>query len=70
MSKIGVLEYKLYEFQCKLLRLKRKIELYQMKINRQEIPNENEIEEKLDIEYKKYEEKLNKMANDIQDSLN
>lgn len=59
MSKIGVLEYKLYEFQCKLLRLKRKIELYQMKINRQEIPNENEIEEK-----------LNKMANDIQDSLN
>lgn len=70
MSKIGVLEYKIYEFQCKLLRLKRKIELYQMKINRQEIPNENEIEEKLDIEYKKYEEKLNKMANDIQDSLN
>ena len=27
MSKIGVLEYKLYEFQCKILRLKRKIEL-------------------------------------------
>lgn len=70
MSKVGVLEYKLYEFQCKILRLKRKIELYQMKINRQEVPNEKEIEEKLDVEYKKYEEKLNKMSNDIQDALN
>lgn len=70
MSKVGVLEYKLFEFQCKILRLKRKIELYQTKINRQEKPNEKEIEEKLDIEYKEYEEKLNKMSNDLQDTLN
>lgn len=70
MSKVGVLEYKLFEFQCKILRLKRKIELYQQKINRQEQPNEKEIEKKLDIEYKEYEEKLNKMSNDLQDALN
>lgn len=70
MSKVGVLEYKLFEFQCKILRLKRKIELYQIKINRQEIPNENEIEKKLDDEYKEYEQKLNKMSNDLQDALN
>lgn len=70
MSKVGVLEYKLFEFQCKILRLKRKIELYQIKINRQEVPNENEIEEKLDIEYKEYEEKLNRMSSDLQDALN
>ena len=70
MSKVGVLEYKLYEFQCKILRLKRKIELYQINIYRQEIPNEKEIEEKLDIEYKEYEKKLNKMSNDIQEALN
>lgn len=70
MSKIGVLEYKLYEFQCKILRIKRKIELYQLKINMQEKPNEKEIEEKLDIEYKEYEKKLNKMSNDLQDALN
>lgn len=70
MSKVGVLEYKLFEFQCKILRLKRKIELYQIKINRQEIPNESEIEEKLDIEYKEYEEKLHRMSSDLQDALN
>lgn len=69
MSKIGILEYKLYEFQCKILRLKRKIELYQININRQEVPNEKEIEEKLDTEYKEYEKKLNKMSNDIQEAL-
>lgn len=69
MSKVGVLEYKLYEFQCKILRLKRKIELYQININRQEVPNEKEIEEKLDAEYKEYEKKLNKMSNDIQEAL-
>lgn len=70
MSKIGVIEYKLFEFQCKTLRLKRKIELYQVRINRQEKVNEKEIEEKLDTEYRIYEEKLNKMSNDIQDALN
>lgn len=70
MSKVGVLEYKLFKFQCKILRLKRKIELYQIKINRQEIPSEKEIEEKLNIEYKEYGQKLNKMSNDIQDALN
>lgn len=70
VSKIGVLEYKLYEFQCKILRLKRKIELYQIKINRQEIPNEKEIEEKLNIEYKEYEERLNKISKEIQNTLN
>lgn len=70
MSKIGVLEYKAYEYQCKLLRLKRKIELYQIKINRQEVPSEEEIEKTLDTEYKKYEEKLKQMSNDIQNALN
>ena len=70
MSKVGILEYKLFEFQCEILRLKRKIELYQIKINRQEIPNEKEIEEKLNIEYKEYKQKLNQMSNDLQDALN
>lgn len=70
MSKIGVLEYKLYEFQCKVLRLKRKIELYRAKINRQERIDDKEIEAQLNIEYKEYEEKLNQMSNDLQDVLN
>lgn len=69
MSKIGILEYKLFEWQCKILRLKRKIELYQRKINRQEIPDENEIEKELDNEYKEYEEKLKQMSNELQNAL-
>lgn len=69
MSEIGVLEYKLYEFQCKILRIKRKIELYQLRINRQEKINESEIETQLEVEYKQYQEKLNQMFKEIQDSL-
>lgn len=69
MSKIGILEYKLYEFQCKILRLKRKIELYQAKLNIQKVPNEEEIEEQLNTEYKEYEEKLNNMFDSIQIAL-
>ena len=70
MSKIGIMEYKLYEFQCRILRIKRKIELYQMKINRQEKADEEEIEEKLEEEYKEFEAKLNKMSTDLENVLN
>ena len=70
MSQVGMLEYKAFEFRCKILRLKRKIELYQVKINRQEKPNEKEIENQLDIEYREYQEKLDKMSNDLQEKLN
>lgn len=70
MSKIGIMEYKLYEFQCRILRIKRKIELYQMKINRQEKADEEEIEEKLEEEYKEFEAKLNKMSTDLENALN
>lgn len=69
MSKVGILEYKLYEFNCKILRLKRKIELYQQKINMQELPDENEIENKLDKEFSQYEKKLNSISNTIQKLL-
>lgn len=69
MSKIGTLEYKLYEFYCKILRLRRKIELYRVYINRQEKINKEEIERKLDEEYKKYEEQLQKMSADLAKSL-
>jgi len=69
MSRVGVLEYKLYEFQYKILRIKGKIELYQSKINKQKKPNEKEIEEELEAEYKAYEEKLNKLLRLVQEVL-
>lgn len=69
MSKVGVLEYKVYEFECKLLRLKRKIELIQAKINRQEKINYEEIEKQLDIECEEYERKLRDMSDNLQIAL-
>lgn len=58
MEKIGMLEYKLYEFHIALQRLKRKIELVRQKINCQEKINLQNIEYKLDAEYAEYEEKI------------
>lgn len=58
MEKIGMLEYKLYEFQIVLQRLKRKLELVRQKINCQEKINMQSIEYKLDAEYADYEEKI------------
>ena len=69
MTKIGIYEYKAYEVQCKILRIRRKIQLYQLKINRQEKPNEEEIEKQLEIKYKKYQEKLEKMVENIQKAM-
>lgn len=39
MLKLGSLEYKAYEAQCAVMRLKRKVELIQAKKNRQEKVN-------------------------------
>lgn len=69
MSKIGVLEYKVYEFQIKYLRLKRKIELYQIHINRQESIDEKAVENQLETEYKEYQKKIKEMSEEVQESL-
>lgn len=69
MSEIGCLEYKVYEFDIKYRRLKRKVELYQACINKQEPINVQKIENQLDEEYKEYEDKIKKMYDEIQDSL-
>lgn len=69
MMKIGVLEYKAFEFQCKILRLKRKITLMLQKINKQEKINMNQIEKQLDQEYKEYMDKLNNMADEMNKAI-
>lgn len=69
MLKIGALEYKAFEFQCKILRIKRKIELIQQKFNRQEAVVLPLIEEQLDNEYAEYEAKLKEKLNLINDAL-
>jgi hypothetical protein len=51
MLKIGKLEYAIFDYQCKTLRIKRKIELIQSFINRGEPYNILDIEKQLDREY-------------------
>lgn len=69
MLKIGTLEYKAFEFQCKILRIKRKIELIQQKFNRQEAVVLPLIEEQLDNEYAEYEAKLKEKLDSINNAL-
>jgi hypothetical protein len=66
MLKIGSLEYKAFQYQCKILRLRKKIMLIQIKLNREEEIDYDEIEEQLDKEFSEYIKKLNKMTKDIE----
>lgn len=66
---LGGLEYKAYETQCAVLRLKRKIELIQAKKNRQERIVPAEIERTLDDEFAEYQEKLNARIEDMNAAL-
>ena len=54
----GSLEYRIYESYCRYLRLHRKKELIQAKINRGEKANMDVIESKLDEEFIEYKKKL------------
>lgn len=54
----GGLEYNLYEAYCKFLRLRRKKEMIQAKVNRQEKVQVEVIERMLDKEFSQYQKKL------------
>jgi hypothetical protein len=58
LLKIGKLEYAIFECQCKILRTKRKIEVIQAFLNREQSYNIAEIEKQLDKEYQEYTKKL------------
>ena len=62
MLAIGGLEYKIYEIECAILRLKRKSELIQAKKNRQEKVILSKIEDILDFEFAEYQARLNKQV--------
>ncbi len=66
INKVGKLEYELFELECKVSRLKRKINMVQAAINLQMPIDEDEIEKQLDKEYKEYIEELRKMSKDIE----
>lgn len=65
----GSLEYKVYEMQCMVLRLKRKIELIQAKKNRQEKIILSKIEETLDFELAEYQKVLEAQLNKMNEMI-
>lgn len=69
MLTIGGLEYKAYEIECAILRLKRKAELIQAKKNRQEKVVLSKIEELLDIEFAEYQARLNEQIDKMNAAL-
>lgn len=69
MLKLGSIEYKAYEAQCTVLRLKRKIELIQAKKNRQEQVIISDIEETLDNEFAEYKKQLDEQIDKMNDAL-
>ncbi len=69
MLELGALEHNVYKAECAVLRLKRKVELIQAKINRQEKIFLNDIESLLDEEFQQYEEKLNEQIEKINAAL-
>lgn len=58
MLELGAVEYQAYQLECRILRLKRKKELIQAKINRQEKLDLKSIEAILQEEFIKYEAEL------------
>jgi len=59
MLAVGGLEYRAYETECAILRLKRKLELIRAKRNRQEKVVLSGVEEVLDAEFAEYRARLN-----------
>ena len=66
MLKIGKIEYSIFEYQCKILRLKREVEIIQSFKNRDQSYNIAKIEKQLDIEYKEYTAKLLEKQKEIE----
>jgi hypothetical protein len=66
MLSIGKLEYAVFEYQCKILRIKRKIDIIQAFLNREQSYNIAEIEKQLDKEYQEYADKLLEKQKEIE----
>ena len=58
MLKIWKLEYAIFEYQCKILKTRRKIELIQVSLNREQPYTIAEIDKQLENEYREYTKKL------------
>lgn len=69
MLSLGGLEYKVYEAECAVLRLKRKLELIQAKRNLQERIVIAQIEITLDTEFSEYKERLKAQIDKMNEAI-
>ena len=69
MTSIGDLEYTLFCRKTECLRLKRKIELIQTKLNCQKKIDVSDIETQLDIEYADYQKQMDEFKEKLNQSL-
>jgi hypothetical protein len=66
LEKVGHIEYKLFEIECKVARAKRACEMVQAAINREQPVDLTEIERKLDVEQAEYMKRLEQMSADLE----
>ena len=69
MLKLGNLEYKAYKAECDMLREKRKMELVQARINRQEQIDLKSIGHVLDEEFLEYQSRLDERLDRMNEAL-
>lgn len=70
MIHLGFLKYKIFEKECLYLRLKRRMELIQAKLNRQEKVDLPLIDEQLDQEFIIYKHQLDEQLNKLNNAIN
>lgn len=69
MLELGSLEYCLYQSECIIMRLKRKVELIQMRINRQEKIDVPAIDKLLDEQFREYQQKLEEKIKKMNEAI-
>lgn len=69
MLELGNLEYCLYQSECIIMRLKRKVELIQMRINRQEKIDVSAIDKLLDEQFREYQQKLDEKIKKMNEAI-
>ena len=69
MLELGSLEYCLYQSECIIMRLKRKVELIQMRINRQEKIDVSAIDKLLDERFREYQQKLEEKIKKMNEAI-
>lgn len=69
MLELGDLEFKVFKAECTYLRCKRKLEMIQAKLNRQETIDLDSIDKQLDKEFEKYMEEINKKLEELNEAI-